>query len=162
MKPREPRLKVLVRARIKVGAGWHDGCILNVSSRGLMMQAAEPPPRGSYLEIRRGALVIVARVMWAKNHRFGVKSQDKLPVDAIVSDVEVPIVGEGVRVGDRRSAHRVGLSAEDSARHRGRLIEIGFAATLAVALAGFAATEVYGMLASPMATVTAALDGPKR
>ena len=157
MKPREPRHKVLVRARIKAGAGWHDGCILNVSSRGLMLQAADPPPKGSYLEIRRGALVIVARVMWAKSHRFGVKSQDALPIDAIVRDVEVPVVGEGVRVGDRRQAARPRLSTATRSRHQGRAIEYGFALALAVAAAGFAASEVYGLLSSPVEAVTAAL-----
>ena len=157
MKPREPRHKVLVRARIKAGAGWHDGCILNVSSRGLMLQAADPPPKGSYLEIRRGALVIVARVMWAKSHRFGVKSQDALPIDAIVRDVEVPVVGEGVRVGDRRQAARPQLSTATRSRHQGRAIEYGFALALAVAAAGFAASEVYGLLSSPVEAVTAAL-----
>ena len=157
MKPREPRQKVLVRARNKTGAGWHDGCILNVSSRGLMLQAADPPPRGSYLEIRRGALVIVARVMWTKSHRFGVKSQDALPVEAIISDVEVPVTGEGVRVGERRQAGRVQQPAATRSRQQGRAIEYVFAAALAVAAAGFVASEVYGLLSVPIETVTAAL-----
>ena len=74
MTAREPRLKVLVRARIKAGATWHDACILNISSRGMLMQAGVPPVRGSYLEIRRGPVLVVARVMWTKQHRFGVKS----------------------------------------------------------------------------------------
>ena len=160
MKPREPRHKVLVRARMKTGPEWHDTCILNISSRGMMMQAADPPMRGSYLEIRRGALVIVARVMWIKHHRFGVKSQDVLPVDAIVRDVEVPVVGEGVRVGERRNAARVQMPIAARSRHQGRVVEYGFAVALAVAVAGFAASEVYGLLSSPVRTVTAALDRP--
>ena len=157
MKPREPRQKVLVRARMKSGAGWHDTCILNVSSRGLLMQAADPPVTGSYLEIRRGALVIVARVMWTKSHRFGVKSQDELPIDAIVRDVVAPVVGEGVRVGERRQASQPLLSTATRSRHQGRAIEYGFAVALAVAAAGFAASEVYSLLSAPVEAVTAAL-----
>ena len=157
MKPREPRQKVLVRARIKADAGWHDGCILNVSSRGLLLQAADPPAKGSYLEIRRGALVIVARVMWSKSHRFGVKSQDELPIDAIIRDVEVPAMGDGVRVGERRQAARPMLPTATRSRHQGRMIEYGFAIALAMAAAGFVASEVYGVLSSPVEAVTAAL-----
>lgn len=157
MKPREPRHKVLVRARVKSGAGWHDACILNVSSRGLLLQAADPPLTGSYLEIRRGALVIVARVMWTKSHRFGVKSQDRLPVDAIIHDVEVPVTGEGVRVGERRRTPRPALPTAARSRHLGRAIEYGFIVVMAVTAAGFVASEVHGLLAAPAKTVTAAL-----
>ncbi len=156
MKQREPRHKVLVRARIKAGPGWHDGCILNISSRGMLMQAADPPPRGSYLEIRRGALVIVARVMWTNRHRFGVKAQDPLPIDAIIRDVEVPVVGEGIRVGERRRAARTFPTAVAS-RHCGRAIEYGFVVALGVAVAAFAAGEVYRIIAAPMQAVATAL-----
>ncbi len=161
MKPREPRHKVLVRARMKAGPEWHDTCILNISSRGMMMQAADPPVRGSYLEIRRGALVIVAKVMWTRGHRLGVRTQDVLPIDTIVSDVAVPLVGEGVRVGERRINARPTLSAAARSRHQGRMIEYGFVITLAVAAAGFAASEVHALLASPVQDVTAALDGQR-
>jgi hypothetical protein len=161
MKPREPRQKVLIRARIKAGAAWHDGCILNVSSRGLLLQAADPPARGSYLEIRRGALVIVARVMWTNHHRFGVKSQDALPIDAIVGDGEAPVVGDGVRVGERRRAARPQLPTATRSRHRGRTIEYGFVIALAFVAAGIAASEVHALLSVPVRTVTAALDPAK-
>lgn len=161
MKPREPRHKVLVRARMKVGTGWHDSCILNISSRGMLMQTADPPARGSYLEVRRGALVIVARVMWANGHRFGVKSQDVLPIDAIVRDVEVPVVGDGVRVGERRQAVRPILSMATRSRHRGRAIEFGFVIALALSAAGFAASEVHALLSAPAEAVTAALNGAR-
>lgn len=160
MKPREPRHKVLVRARIETGAGWHDACILNISSRGMLLQTADPPVRGSYLELRRGALVIVARVMWTRHHRLGVKSQDVLPIEAIIRDVEVPVVGEGVRVGERRNAARPQMATATRSRHQGRTIEYGFAIALAVAVAGFAASEVHALLSAPVATVTAALDRP--
>ncbi len=157
MKPREPRHKVLVRARMKAGPEWHDTCILNISSRGMMMQAADPPVRGSYLEIRRGALVIVAKVMWTRGHRLGVRTQDVLPIDAIVSDVAVPVTGEGVRVGERRSPARAMLPTAQRSRHQGRMIEYGFAVALAGAAAMFAATEVHALLTVPAEAVTAAL-----
>ena len=137
-------------------------CILNISSRGMLLQAASPPPRGSYLEIRRSAFVIIAKVMWTRNHRFGVRSQDVLPVDAIIADAVVPIVGEGVRVGERRAGARPKLATEQRSRHHGRMMEYGFIVTLAMAGAGFAATEVHALLAGPADAVTAALSGTER
>lgn len=144
---------------MKAAADWHDACILNISSRGMLLQAAEPPVRGSYLEIRRGPFVIVARVMWAKSHRFGVKSQDVLPIDAIVHDVEAPVVGEGVRVGERRVAGRAQMATAQRSRHQGRMIEYGFAIALALAGAGFVASEVQAVLTAPVEAVSLALSG---
>ena len=49
----------MIRARMRSGVSWHDVCILNLSRRGLGIQAAEPPQRGAYVEIRRGKHVIL-------------------------------------------------------------------------------------------------------
>jgi hypothetical protein len=57
-----------------------------MSRRGLGVQAAEPPPRGSYVELRRGSQIVVARVMWAKGHRAGLYSQDAIAVRAFMHD----------------------------------------------------------------------------
>lgn len=54
MKPRELRRKVLISARMRTGASWGDVCLLNLSSRGVLAQAAVPPPKGAYIEVRRG------------------------------------------------------------------------------------------------------------
>jgi len=159
MKPREPRHKVLVRARMKAGAGWHETCILNISSRGMLLQAADPPVRGSYLEIRRGPQVIVARVMWAKTHRFGVKTQDVLSIDAIVANTAAPPARGDVGGGERRLAKRLQLAAHERSRWQGRVMEYGFAAALAAAASVFAAGQVYSLLATPATVVTAALSG---
>jgi len=159
MKTREPRHKVLVRARMKAGAGWHDACILNISTRGMMLQAADPPGRGSYLEIRRGAQVIVARVMWTRSHRFGIKSQDLLPIDAITADAAPPPTRCADPDGERRVNERPTLGAHEQSRIRGRVMEYGFAAALAVVVAVFAASEVYQLLARPTSVIAAALDG---
>lgn len=43
-----------------------------------------PPDRGSYVEITRGHHLIVARVVWVRDHRFGVFTQDEIPVEAVI------------------------------------------------------------------------------
>ena len=72
---------------MRSGVSWHDVCVLNVSVHGVGIQAAEPPARGTYVEIRRGPHVIVARVAWAKGHRAGLRSQDPISIRAIVNDL---------------------------------------------------------------------------
>ena len=59
VKPREERQKVMIKARMRSGASWHDVCVLNVSLHGVGIQTAEAPARGTYVEIRRGPHVIV-------------------------------------------------------------------------------------------------------
>ena len=162
MKVREPRHKVLVRARIKAGATWHDACILNISSRGMLMQAGVPPVRGSYLEIRRGPVLVVARVMWTKQHRFGVKSQDVLSIDSIVCETPSAAQREDRPTPERRTVGRPSLPTNERSRIQGRIMEYGFAAALAVAAAVFAAGQVYSILARPADAVTVALSGSDR
>lgn len=43
----------MIKARIRVGASWHDVCILNLSRRGVGIQSADPAGSGTYVEIRR-------------------------------------------------------------------------------------------------------------
>jgi hypothetical protein len=144
---------------MRVVASWGDVCILNISSRGLQLQAARPPQRGSYVEIRRGPHVIVGCVAWAKQHRFGVRSQDVLFVDAIVAEPGSEEMQRGPVAyvpAERRAAPRRPPSA-DRSRAIGRAMEF---ACLAVVVLGVA-TLLYGAaetaLAAPLARVSNAL-----
>lgn len=86
MKPREPRRRVMIRARMRSGARWGDVAILDISSRGMLIHAPETPPRGAYLEVRRGSHAIIARVVWTNDQRFGVCTQDRLSIEAIIRE----------------------------------------------------------------------------
>ena len=87
IKPREPRRKVLIDARMHAGGTWRDVKVLNMSSRGLLLRAAVAPPRGSYTEIRRGLHVILARVVWTDGECFGVRTQDRLTIDGLIRNL---------------------------------------------------------------------------
>lgn len=106
MKSREPRIKVLIGARMRAGAAWGDVCLLNLSSRGVLAQAAVPPLKGAYIEVRRGSHVIVARVVWAKKHRFGALTQDPIGVDAIIADASGSKSNAACAEVDRQSDRR--------------------------------------------------------
>lgn len=142
------------------GASWHDVCILNVSTRGLGIQTADPPLRGSYLEIRRGRHVIVARVVWAKGHRAGLRAQDSIFVDALVDEpVDLAARWGGSASGkpvERRRAPRPVQQRHEQSRLAGRAFEFLCFALVAGALGLTAFGAVEGALANPLSTIESA------
>ncbi len=161
MRTREERRKVVVRARMRDGTTWQDITVLNLSSRGMLVRAAdEPPTRGNYVEIRRLDQVIVARVVWQKASLFGVRTQDRIDMAKLTS--QRPAAGDAGRspaatASDRRTAAR---SAEEQAARSQRLSRTVQWTTLAAGI-GFAAL-VIGMtlwetLSRPMQAVRTAL-----
>ena len=162
MKQREHRQKVMIRARMRSGVSWHDVCILNLSRRGLGIQAAEPPQRGAYVEIRRGKHVIVARVMWARGHRAGLHSQSLIFVRSLVRDEPA---NDGSRSAsafpevERRRAPRATRERFDRSRLAGRAMEFACVGLAASALGLTIVATVEQALARPIAQVRAALDG---
>lgn len=94
-KPREPRQKVVLPARMRAGAGQVDICIRDVSSRGMLIQAGAPPPRGTYVEILRPGCVVTGRVVWSKQHKFGIVSREKIRIADVIERRKVPRPGGG-------------------------------------------------------------------
>ena len=145
------------------GASWHDVCILNVSKRGLGIQAADPPARGTYLEIWRGRHAIIARVMWAKGHRAGLQAQDSIFVEALVNEpVQSRALPAGVgdaQLVERRKAPRTIQQRQDQSRLAGRAFEFACFVLVAGALGLTAFGAVQEALASPLSQIEAAL-GP--
>ena len=84
-KSRELRRRVLLPVHIRTSAGWGQACILNVSSRGLLIYASGLAPTDDRVELRQGNHAIVARVVWRKGQRLGLATDEKLPVDDIVT-----------------------------------------------------------------------------
>jgi hypothetical protein len=82
---REPRQPVRIGARLKSGREWRDVVIRNVSARGVMGECPAPPARGDYVEVRCGAYVIVARVAWASEGRFGARTQDLIALPDLIA-----------------------------------------------------------------------------
>jgi hypothetical protein len=158
-RPRELRRRVVVPARVRAGAQWSDACILNISSRGLLIHSLWPAPKGSTVQVVRGDHLIVARVMWSEAGRSGLQSDERLPVDEILSLKEarpLQLIASNGAIRDRRKQFR-GVARD--ARLRGRAIEFLAVGAIAVALS----VSVWGMaehaLAAPLARATAALGG---
>jgi hypothetical protein len=138
----------MIQARMRNGAHWSDALILNMSSKGLLVRSDQSPNRGSYLEIRRGSYVIVARVVWSDVGRFGVQTQDLIPADSLITDpdataVSAPSTAIGQR--DRRTTPRPVETRHDSSRQNARALEfaaISFGCALVAVLIGSAMAEV--------------------
>src|ERR1700754_200748 len=95
-RPREPRQKVVLPARMRAGAAQMDVCIRDISSRGMLVQAGTPPPRGTYVEILRPGYSVTGRVVWSKHHKFGIQSRDRISMAAVLERRKVPRPDGGV------------------------------------------------------------------
>ena len=153
--PRELRRSVLLPARVRTASGWSDACILNVSSRGMMIHAKTAPPDGT-IELRHNEFAFVLEIVWRNGTRVGVRSTERLPVEDILTVSEsacLRLTAERLAGEERRRAPRTA----DHSRLQGRAME--FAATVAIAVilavGGFA--MVSEAFARPMQTIELAL-----
>jgi hypothetical protein len=162
LKPREPRHKVLIKARVRTASAWSDACILNVSSQGLSLQVVNPPPRGSYLEVWRGRNVIVARVIWTSHHRIGLHSQERLAVSDFVHQTELmpagPISANGPASVERRSTRRSPEQTYEDNRWRSRAIQFGVVILFGTSAATIAYHAVGQAFAAALTDVRTALN----
>jgi hypothetical protein len=156
-KPRELRYRVVLPARMRAGCAWSDACILNVSSRGLMIRASRPVVQGSTIELWRGERVIVARVMWREGLKAGLSAEDPLPLEEIATLGRSPALQlTADRAGrERRQRPR---THEDS-RLLSRAIEFVSIAVIVSCFAGTVFAMVEAALTKPIAVVEQALGG---
>lgn len=149
---------------MRVGSAWFDVCIRNMSSRGLLVEAASPPARGTYLEIRRGARVIVARSVWVDDGRCGLRTQDRLTIDEFTNEsnfsgAEVVDVALACSEGERRPLYRAADIRHDHNRMLSRFGEFAAIASIGGFLAYLAAATLQEAFARPLSVATAAIGG---
>jgi hypothetical protein len=155
-RPRELRRRVLVPARVRTVAGWSDACILNVSSRGLLIHSTGPARTGSMIELRHGPYAIVGRVAWRDGPRFGLSAEDRVPVEEILTlsqSQSLPLTAGGSPGVERRKQPR---THEDS-RLAARAFEFASIAVIAGSLSVGMLMMVQDAFAAPLAAVQAAL-----
>lgn len=145
----------MVPARLRDGASWSDACILNISSRGLMIHTGRPIRCGTEVEICRGDHMIVARVMWRDGGRAGLRAEGLVPVEDIVMLGQAPALQLTAESGERRRHPR----PEDSSRLGGRAIEFAGVLAVVATLATAGVSMVDSAFARPMAAIASALGG---
>ena len=164
LKQRERRIGVVIASRMRVEDRWTDVSIRNISAHGLLIAAADPPARGSYVEIRRGTQIIVARSVWADGHYCGLRSQETLPVQQIIGEPRLakrPAVAIDRTADRRRDDRRTSAAAIVDRQARSHRFSAAFqfvvVASVAIAVSGWGALSVYGLLADPVRSVERAL-----
>ena len=157
-KPRELRRRVLLRARMRSSSGWSDACILNVSSRGLLVNASQTMIEGMNVELRHREHVILARVVWRDGSRAGLQADDWVPVDEILILSQSPsfqLTAAGRGQVERRKQPRT----HDDSRLLGRAMEFASVAIIAITLSCGLYSLVSEVFGEPMARIRTALGG---
>jgi len=142
-------------ARLRSCSGWTDACILNISSRGLLVHSARTGPAGSQVELWRGDHVITARVVWQDGARAGLQTEDRLPVEQILSlsASATLTLTAGEPSGQRPNWER----RRKDRRSEGRMIEYASVVVISCSLAATAFDLVREALGRPMAIIMQAL-----
>lgn len=120
-----------------------------------MIQASRAAPEGSVIELWKGDYLIVARVVWRKGVRAGLRSEDRVPVEEIMSLAQSP----GLQLTTDRPSYerRKRPRTHEDSRIRGRMMEFASAVVVAAFFAGTAYDLVEQALAKPLAAVRTAL-----
>ena len=70
---RNPRQRMMLTVKYRVGRDWHEAVIVDQSRGGLGLKADLAPLRGETIELMRHGRWAVAKVAWADGGRFGVE-----------------------------------------------------------------------------------------
>jgi hypothetical protein len=157
LRTREERRRVMLPARLRSQSGWSDACILNVSEHGLLIYSNGAAHPGSFVDVRRGGQLVIARVVWRRNQRIGLCSPDTIHVDDIISTNEgQAALTTAYKVTlERRRVPRI----PESTRSQGRAAEFIGTVLIVAALAGAGAFYAATTLGRPLVHVKAALAG---
>jgi len=146
----------MLPARMRSKAGWSDACILNVSRQGLLVYSPGSADPGTFVEIRRGGQLVVARVVWRKNQRIGLHSPDPVRVEDIICTEAAAAVVQSSASEIAIERRRIPRDPERSRQHA-RAMEFMAMVLAGVVLVGVAVACVEDALAAPLAAVRAAL-----
>lgn len=155
MKRREPRLPVLINARMRVTVSWADVSIRNISSRGMMLEMPAPPPRGTYIEIARGPLRITARVVWTEGSRCGLQTRERIDLGSLAHGREPEPAAEAYAPSPSAAPRR--RVDQNVARNQARATEFAVILLFAGALIGALVVPAYEMVAATMQEVESKL-----
>jgi hypothetical protein len=130
-----------------------------------MVSSARPPAKGKYVDIGRGALVVIGRVVWSSGKRFGVRTQDPINAERLTKE-PIRATGRSVEKAPddqqelrKEASHRHATIRADQSRRFASAFQFVCLATIAAALAGFGAFEVYHLLAPPLERASGILRG---
>lgn len=150
---------------MNAGGGELPVMILNVSQRGVLVSSNTPPPRGHYVEIRKGGVVIVGRVAWSGKQAFGVRTQDDIDLPSLTGirsagmpDNAAEVSGKYSAATLRRTDKAGSLSAYDHSRILSFRMTYVASVIVSCAVAAAAGALAYEMLSKPIEAIREALS----
>jgi len=143
----------MLPARVRTAAGWSDACILNLSTRGLLIHANFSALDERVVELWHGDHAITARVVWREGPRAGLRAEERIPVEEILCPTASPSLPLRAAIVERRKRPR----GDQESRIRARAFEFVSVALIAAALAFGFSSWVGEALAQPLALVRTAL-----
>lgn len=144
---REPRHKVLIRATLRASGPRTEVCVRDISARGMMIQAGNPPARGTYVDVEWAGHQIVGIVVWRRDHRFGVNTCERINVAAMLLGVSAEVLAPARRSAE--PARRAGAARAVAGR-----MEFAVIALLAALLIASLGVTVFQTLSRPFAAVS--------
>lgn len=162
---REDRRTVRISVRVRMDDGWMDATVRNVSSRGMMLHSLQPLQRNQFVEISRGHLRVIGRIVWADAAMSGLRAQDDVDIAALLAKPHPNGAATPLerRQGPRESAPTRLASLEDRAdasRLLGRATEKVFLLAAILCAALLAMTAARETLSAPLQKIGVALGEP--
>ena len=147
----------MLPTRMRTSAGWGDACILNVSSRGLLIYSNRAAPADGQVELRHGEYLIAAHVVWRNGQRIGLAVEERLPVEEIVT-LACSAGLTAVTLNGPPRERRFERINSDS-RIRSRALQFGSMVLIGAVFSIMVVSLMDEAFAGPMDRIAAALDG---
>lgn len=81
----ETRMTSMLRAKMRDVHGNRDVRVGDISPTGMLVACDRPPQRGEIVDIDVGGHYVVGEVRWSNSRRCGLRSRDRIDVNAIFS-----------------------------------------------------------------------------
>ncbi len=154
---RESRRKVLIRAKMRAGGLPTEVCIRDVSSRGVLIQAAASPARGTYVELIVANQRLVGRVVWGKERRFGIQTRDPVNVLALTGGTPAGLSRRAEAPSPRQVSLAAARTMGHGARPLAKAMEFAAIGAFAAALVAAAGAIVFETLSNPFENISSQL-----
>lgn len=152
----EPRVRAMVRARLRDTKGEREVCIIDVSTRGILATAARPPKRAEIIEISLGSNFLTGEVKWAGEHRFGVALRERVSVAAMVEGGKGKVELER-SVGMAQRKQGLWQALTSNPQMLGRAVQMG-GMLLVILAAGWLMADLVGESFAPMQDAVLAMN----
>jgi hypothetical protein len=96
----DTRATAMLRARMRDSRGVRDVRVGDISPKGLLLACDKPPPRGEIVDIEVGGHHVVGEVRWVSGRRCGLRTQERINVNAIFGGKPPKKRTPGSRVGE--------------------------------------------------------------